>query len=78
MKLSKLFVELKGSGSVKVDVEGPRVAVDLVFASSTTSSPTASSAITVRVDSPDGRVSSCTKMNGRAGVERKRMYKFAL
>ena len=56
---------------MKMDIEGPRMEVDLVFASSTTSSPTVASAITV-IDSSDGArvsISSCSKMNGRGGVK---------
>ena len=67
---------------MEVDIEGPRVEVHLpVLASLTTSSPTTSSMVTVTVDSVEGAsvlISSCAKMNGRGGVERKRMYKFAL
>ena len=59
-----------------MNIEGPCVEVDLfVFATLTTSSssPTAASAITV-IDNSDGArvwISSCAKMNGRGGVERK-------
>ena len=54
---------------MEVDIEDPRVEVDLVFASLTTSSPTALSTVMVTVDSPDGARVSCSKMNGRGGVE---------